>query len=275
MKVIFLFFMYAGICFWSIAQKNDTIPKTGNTIPMDINNKTITVHINEKSDQLLLTIEELKKINKKEIVLYNPNLKKDTTILANNQKQVTISLNLDTVSFGCLMLLNVPAKIIFTIPKYNPDDKPTIGLKLLEKHVKVKSTQKQLLIENINPNNLHPKCGGGQPSDDICRLFREVRFVVCSTDPTVTQKKSTIQNNLLLKNSCNNYTEDNNIPPQKAINRVANGVTIRYFENNDVSTAQKIKAVIEKSLPNEAVHVENMTPYFKNPIPQYLEIWIK
>ncbi len=273
---ILLFFALFQIPFFVFSQGKDAnLPKKGNQISMTINNRNIEVEIDEQGAEIVLTFKELEMMVKKQIVLYKPNMRKDT-LLVNGKRQVNLSLNLDTLRFDCLVLTNVSAKIVYTIPNYDPKAKARIGLAFLKKYGKVQNTLQNLSIQNIADQNLDLRCKPVTVDmPEPCAYFTQIRFVLCSSDPAILQKKAIFQNKILNSKACQSYTEESNIPRQKAIDRVQSGITIRYFDEDDFEAVQKMEETLKNRMTGETVYLENMQTYFKNPMPKYIEIWIK
>ena len=84
-------------------------------------------------------------------------------------------------------------------------------------------------------------------------------------------KEALVASNFLVKT----IEIEKKIPPIKARSRLKSKLTIRYFAKKDSDKAKKIKQSITDAGYNGTVEVEDMTPYFNNEIPKYIEIWIK
>ena len=101
-----------------------------------------------------------------------------------------------------------------------------------------------------------------------------VRIVPCSLTSDVTQVKSQVRN--ILSGLNVTIEEETNVPPPaKALNRISDGVTLRYFDKNDKTLAGDYLARLKNEFNGIVIRDENMVPYFDNPIPAYFEIWIK
>jgi gag-polyprotein putative aspartyl protease len=73
-----------------------------------------------------------------------------------------------------------------------------------------------------------------------------------------------------------NFALEDKIPSINAINRIKNKITIRYFDRNDMTKSESLRNKFGvMGYSDNQVFVEDMTPYFSQPIPNYIEIWIK
>lgn len=101
----------------------------------------------------------------------------------------------------------------------------------------------------------------------------EVRIIACSK-----QKQGEIKS---IKKELSSgsvqittVSEEPNIPPQKAIDRIQSEYVVRYFDSNNFDQAKKISEILEKSVKGEVL-LENMLLYYNSPISDYVEIWVK
>lgn len=101
-----------------------------------------------------------------------------------------------------------------------------------------------------------------------------VRIVPCSLTTDVTQIKSQVRN--LFAGANITIEEEMNVPPPaKALARVSDGITLRYFATDDKVLAQNYTDKLKTQISGFNISEENMVPYFKNQIPSYFEVWIK
>ncbi|MEL7144816.1 MAG: hypothetical protein AAFO69_00505 [Bacteroidota bacterium] len=130
---------------------------------------------------------------------------------------------------------------------------------------------------NNSKNN--PKTNNGSVSSPIVQAPLNganvtVRIVPCSLTSDVTQVKSQVRN--ILSNLNVTIEEETNVPPPaKALNRISDGMTLRYFAKQDEQLAEDYLAKLKNEFSGIIIRDENMVPYFDNPIPAYFEIWIK
>lgn len=291
MKRLFVFFclIFAFGNAFSQNKIDEIIAMNANKINFTINNKSLDMEIDPNSDQIIMSFKELQMIVKKDILLYKANLKKDTSNV-NGKKQVTISLSLDTLRFNCLLLLNVPAKIVYNIPQYDPNAKAKFGTNLLKKYGNLTVSANEIVVEKIDQKYIHQSCLQPNPTPIpnpppvpnpapvgfSLDYFEGIKIIPCSSDPTIVQTKSLIQDIFTNKYSFTKHEEENKIPPQKAVNNVkSSGITIRYFDDLDQNQIQELEKLFQKEFPNDQINMENMRSYFKNAIPKYVEIWIK
>jgi hypothetical protein len=50
---------------------------------------------------------------------------------------------------------------------------------------------------------------------------------------------------------------------------------IRYFDSQDLIKATLLKELLSNDYSPQDIGIEDMTPFFNKPIPDYLEVWIK
>ena len=101
-------------------------------------------------------------------------------------------------------------------------------------------------------------------------ILKEIRFVKCHYK--IAHMKDIQQ---LINDFAQGISEDPKIPPQRAIDNVASGITIRYFDTNDFTIVKDICRKIEQEYTAK-VNIQNMLPNFNyQPIPRYIEIWFK
>lgn len=107
--------------------------------------------------------------------------------------------------------------------------------------------------------------------------INEVRFVPCtqSQQHFIGGLKKIINKSITVKK----YTEETDLPVRsKAVNSISEGITIRYFNNDDYHIALAIQELLETdaNYKNTDIMIENMLPFFNyKSIPSYIEIWIK
>lgn len=272
--IFFLFF-----CPCLLAQTfTDTLSVSNNQLELKLTDTKIQFELDQTSDKLILTGREVKAIAEGAIKVKN--FSSDTVTLANGKKQVTFKFNIKRLVFNCLEIKDAPATCVFTTPKYNPKDKPKFGLKYVSEYVFPSSTNlstNQVIITNI-PDSYREK-GCALSGSNLLSSLKEIRLVACSSDPSILQKKTTIrtylENNLGLKI----ITEETNIPPPAdAVNRINDGITIRYFDTNTRQHSQELESRLRKlsELSGDDFRNEDMLACcYSSPIVDYLEIWIK
>lgn len=105
-------------------------------------------------------------------------------------------------------------------------------------------------------------------------IIKEIRLIVCD-NPSIA-KKNQVKKVLPQHVQLGKITEDLNIPPPRAVARIDNNITIRYFDTGTFNTAIQLKQILAQQYSQAAILVENMLPAFNyQPIPAYLEIWFK
>lgn len=106
--------------------------------------------------------------------------------------------------------------------------------------------------------------------------INEIRFVPCSDQiiPQVPELSQALDSTLTISTKS---VETNVPPPANAVNRVDNGITIRYFDIDTKDIAEFIRSELKQqdAYQNIPITVENMLPYMSNEIKSYIEIWLK
>lgn len=106
--------------------------------------------------------------------------------------------------------------------------------------------------------------------------INEIRYVPCSNQniqqiPDISQA---LDSTLTISNIS---VETNVPPPANAVNRIDKGITIRYFDADTKDIADFIRSELEQmdAYKNVQINIENMLPFMKMPIKNYMEIWLK
>ncbi len=107
--------------------------------------------------------------------------------------------------------------------------------------------------------------------------FDEIRLVPCVKAKVnkVRNLKRTINNNS--KFNVKAYTEENKLPVlPKAVARLPNKITIRFFHPDDEAKAKDLKIMLASNgYIRSEISVENMLSKMKKTYPNYIEIWAK
>ena len=255
-----------------------------NAIPVDFE------LVKSTSGVVILSVNELKLIANKKIIIHNE-IQRDTTRLANGKKQVTLSFLIYELTFNCLILREVDAKIVYTTPKYAPKQQAKFGVDVLERFSQPVKTTNQLIINNINPaKNTSPyqinraaNCAGSNAipapastANDGLALLGEIKLIPCSSDPSIIQKKTQIRDYFEQQLALTSITEEMSLPIRvEAVNNVQYGLTIRYFDDEDLTQAQDMKTKLTQLLPNVDTYTEDKIGCCGNVSKGYLEVWIK
>jgi len=164
-----------------------------------------------------------------------------------------------TLAVGTFVLNNIEALVL---PGSNSSF--LLGQSVFQKFGKiaVDYNTKMIVLETGSSTN-NPQLAG----------LTEVRIIACSKQKQGEIKS--IQKELSSGSvQITTISEEPNIPPQKAIDRIQGEYVVRYFDSNNFDQAKKISEILEKSVKGE-VELENMLQFYDNPISNYVEIWIK
>jgi hypothetical protein len=110
-------------------------------------------------------------------------------------------------------------------------------------------------------------------------VIDEIRLIPCDI---LNISNASIIRNILISSTLrvNSFSQEVNVPPPyKAVSKLREGITIRYFDNSDFRKAEEVKALIQSSTLVSAsvpINTENMLPFYNyKPIPSRIEIWLK
>jgi aspartyl protease family protein len=179
---------------------------------------------------------------------------KTNTRLANGALVNVLQIKIRKIKIGKVLLENIEGIVIegSNVP-------PLLGQSVLEKFGTITiDNQKNILILQKKSTITH---------------LKTLKLIPCTTTDREISKKiiadfKTSKDELQI----NEINVEQNTPPQKAIDRLKNQITIRYFDKNDIQKATRLKTKLISL--NYLVTLENMQPYYKKPIPDYIEIWI-
>ena len=263
----------------------------------------VTVNNNIRNNRLVLGgIEEMKEYKKRKLNFQFESM--DTLVLQNGNIQKIYQFKVAEIAFGNVLLRNFPVEFEYVIATKGGRSKlvsshPTeVGLGYLRLFSNAQINGNILKLEDIqceysmNPVACNPTNNGNPVGNPLASQPAvvpptttatpvsatnqnvTVRIVPCSLTTDVTQIKSQVR--MLLAAANVTIEEETNVPPPaKALNRVSDGVTLRYFANDDEALAKNYLGQLQQQLTGFTISEENMVPYFKNPIPSYFEIWIK
>ncbi len=162
----------------------------------------------------------------------------------------------------------------------NPNAPALIGQSFLNHFgtITIDNTAKKILLQtasfvasNSNGNQSNPTNNTTITTNSSVSLS-EIRLVFCNS--SAFSKK--IKLKTILQSKSNTTSDDPSIPPSKAVQKISNGMTIRYFDTADAQIAAELKKLLEQNFAGMSIQIENMLPAFNNnSIPKYIEIWIR
>ena len=225
----------------------------------------------------------------------------DTLSLQNGDLRKTYHFKVSKIKIGQVLIQNYPVEFEYVVRNKNGKSSlvsshpPEIGLGYLRLFSNAQIDGTTLRLEDImcefheNPQSCDPSLysnNSGNNSGNSGTVNTPavqapqtnanitVRIVPCSLTSDVTQVKSQVRNILSSLNIT--IEEETKVPPPaKALNRVSDGLTLRYFDKKDEPLAEDYVARLKNEFTGIIIRDENMVPYFDNPIPAYFEIWIK
>jgi hypothetical protein len=180
----------------------------------------------------------------------------NTDVVGINNITVNVAMyNIKSLSVGSFKMYDLLA---FLMPDSNAQ--LIIGQSMFEKLGKVAiDNQNNMLIIEMPVYTLN-----------------EIRFIPCSDQiiPQVPELSQALDSTLTISTKS---VETNVPPPANAVNRVDNGITIRYFDVDTKDIAEFIRSELKQqdAYQNIPITVENMLPYMPKEIKSYIEIWLK
>ncbi|MGB3466011.1 MAG: hypothetical protein WBA74_12105 [Cyclobacteriaceae bacterium] len=277
--------------------KNKNIP-----VAIDGFATTFQVDPNIRNSRLVLGgIEELKEYKSRKLNFQL--LGVDSVVEQNGHIRKVYQFKVAKITLGEVVLQDFTVDFEYVISRKNKKSKlissrtPTIGMGYLRLFSNAQIAGNMLRLEDIkceyhrdpagcNPVSSTPPVVQSKPKPVIVQqppnvvnppaanVALTVRIVPCSLTTDVTQIKSQVRN--LFAGANITIEEEMNVPPPaKALARVSDGITLRYFANDDKALAKNYATKLENQLSGFTVNEENMVPYFNNPIPSYFEVWIK
>lgn len=106
--------------------------------------------------------------------------------------------------------------------------------------------------------------------------LNEIRFIPCSKEVVYLADIYRNQVSSSSKFQINNFTLENNIPPDKARNKIQQKLTIRFFALKDYKSALALKQeLIRNGHASAEIAIEDMTSRYNVEFNKYIEIWIK
>lgn len=111
------------------------------------------------------------------------------------------------------------------------------------------------------------------PTSQAYVKLDEVRLVMVNQDENLAKN---FTNTLLNSNfQVTNFTRESQSIPTKAVERLPNRVTIRYFYGGDESSASSLRKLLSEKLFSVAdITVENMIPRMTKVYPSYMEVLV-
>lgn len=171
-------------------------------------------------------------------------------------------IRIASLSLGAIQIKNIDALVM-------PDSNAPllIGQSVFNQFGKIAIDYQKKVIEfeGENPNN-----------QIVNSKLKEIRIIPCNQESQkgIPNLKQFLNASLDIKL----ITEEKNIPPKKASDKIKGAITIRYFDNKDYKTALSIKNKIlnASNADSNLVRLENMLPFYSyKAIPSYIEIWVK
>lgn len=280
MKTISTIALLMAFVFTSKAQDDKvTVYGTTNNQSIDLFIDTVElakVKLDENSDKLILTPREMSRL--KGLVI---KLSQDTANAANGNKKVTENYLLKLV-IGSTLLSDVVAEVSYEFPTIKFASEPVFGLKILDAHgLKYKLSQNVLTIEKAySPSSsfassLCPNASVRGSWFAGTTHNAEIRLIACSIDPSILMAREAVFNGIQEYGGSNLSVESKVPPPKKAVDRVQQGITIRFFHSDSEKEANNLQEFLAAMCSTIDVNIEDMRPNYPNGIVDYMEVWIK
>jgi len=276
MKKYILFFLFLALSSTAASAQTafaDTIQFVKSKLPVKFNGVEMLLDFEPNGTELVIGQEDLLKIQQGKIPFYNT---KNSTQDKGNETH--FELELDTLKLDCVILTKVPLKGVLV--KKGKQVKSKIGGDFLRNYVNVTEVQGGILLDDIFDNYRAPECRtSAQPvrptvSAAFSSGVREVRIIPCDASPaTQTQKNEVFQHLNML--GCT-LSEETNIPPAAALQSIATGITVRYFQSKDANKAREILEEIKDLLPGANCRLDRLSSHYNSQnLGGYFEVWVR
>jgi hypothetical protein len=234
------------------------------------------VRLDEKSNKLILTPREMSRI-----AGHCNKVSQDTTNGTNGQKIVTEEYELELV-VGSTTLSKVVAEVSYEFPVIKFGTEPVFGLKILnDLGLTYTLSGNSLTLEkptttwSVSTSSLCPNAKDKGVWYSTSTHHAEIKLIACSVDPKILEARDAVQKGIEEYGGSKLSIEAKVPPPQKAVDRVAEGVTVRFFDAANEQEASILREFLAAMCNAIDVSVEDMRPYYPNGIADYMEVWIK
>jgi clan AA aspartic protease (TIGR02281 family) len=263
-SILFTVFLFSQLISWS--QSDEVIipftKNSSNVLETDIllNGYKSRFIFDTGASNVSFSSKLYKTLVQKGLITQSDIIREIETVMANGDIAKALIVNIKRIDLGDSYLENIEAMII----KGN-NVPPLLGQSALEKFGTITiDNQKSLIflkrIKNLNSN----------------LELNKLKLIPCDVKSIKFIKGL---HNYLKDNKINNFSIkhieiEKNIPPFKAIQRLKNIITIRYFDEKDLKKVNIIKKILAQGADERAISIENMTSLFKNPISGLIEVWV-
>lgn len=234
------------------------------------------VRLDEKSNKFILTPREMSRI-----AGHCSKVSQDTTNGTNGQKIVIEEYELELV-VGSTTLSKVVAEVSYEFPVIKFATEPVFGLKILnDLGLTYTLSGNSLTLEkptttlSVSTSSLCPNAKDKGVWYATSTHHAEIKLIACSVDPKILEARDAVQKGIEEYGGSKLSIEAKVPPPQKAVDRVTEGVTVRFFDAATEQEANILREFLAAMCNTIDVSVEDMRPYYPNGIADYMEVWIK
>ncbi|MDC7996659.1 retropepsin-like aspartic protease family protein [Gilvibacter sediminis] len=189
-------------------------------------------------------------------------ISKTSTMMANGELADALLIRIDRLALGSLVLEDVDAMVIrgANVP-------PLLGQSALENFGAITIDNRKKVIK------LTQEVGTTAQRKITVDKLRLVACTDYSRQAVAQISQNTFnqgQDALLVQA----IEIEDDLPPANAVSNLSNVITIRYFDERDLTKARLFQQKIAAKYHPSQISLQNMAPYFNQPIPDYFEIWI-
>lgn len=264
-RILFTAFLFKGI-FLFAQQEEIIIPFNKNTAnvmetELGINGFGSTFIFDTGASKVSFGMPLYNSLRAKGLLTDNDIVARTSTMMANGAIANALLIRIRHLQLGNSELENIDAMVIegANVP-------PLLGQSVLENFgtITIDNRNGQIILRrDVSANT-------------TTTYISELRLVACNNASrfqvqSISQNTFTPGPNVVLVNSIDIEPD---LPPQRAVDRLVNRITIRYFSEQDIEKARLLEDKISKKYKRQYISLQDMTPYFNKPIPDYFEIWI-
>jgi len=254
MKNPFFLLLLSGFMVQVYGQTADTLEVKSGRVTLQLGSVPVRFKIAPTGNQIVLSDSLLPLFASGKLTSHS--VQPDTV-----GNEVRLQLVLPTVQVGKLKLTDVPAIAQFQLSGLDATEESVLGLRALSKLLDCQLKGNGLMVALKQPKPL---------------ANNHIKLVPCFEDSIFAVKTMRLAKFFTSELPVGKLEEEKHFPlPVNATKRLKSGFTVRYFAPEDAQTAQFVSQELGFLYPSDSCRTQDMTPWFKTPIPRYLEIWIR
>ncbi len=265
-RILFTVFLFSGTLLWS-QQEEIVIPFTKNRAnvietQLGLNGYGSTFIFDTGASKVSFGMELYNTLRNNGLLTDNDIIARTSTMMANGAVADALLIRIRHLKLGDSELENIDAMVIdgVNVP-------PLLGQSVLENFGTI-------TIDNRNSQIILRRDTSTLATSTT--YINEIRLVACNQASrfqvqTISQNTFTPGPDVVLVSTIDIEPD---LAPARATANLNNKITIRFFDDQDLAKAKLLKAKIAQKYKSRFISLQDMTPYFSSPIPDYFEIWI-